>query len=84
MKTIEKYLNEMTIKTQKLINEQKEKYIQAWLAETGLMPTECTLCHTHIYKDNNLIFKIWMEKHTSRVGGGFFRLSKKRSLRIKK
>jgi hypothetical protein len=39
------------------INEFKERYIEAWIAETGLKPSECTIVQQTI----NGTIRVWLE-----------------------
>ena len=44
----------------KKISAFKEVYVTAWMAETGLLPSECQL----VCKIDGSKFKIWIERKT--------------------
>lgn len=50
-------LSRMVDEQMRAINENKEKYIEAWLAETGLLPTQCQLVERW-KADGSVVFTI--------------------------
>lgn len=46
------------------VNSAKEQYLGAWIAETGLLPSECELCYTTELRDGAVVFKCWVRKRT--------------------
>lgn len=47
-----------------MIMENREKYIQAFVAETGLYPTECEMVEQQIKSNNLICTKIFFRKKT--------------------
>lgn len=47
----------------RIIAAYKEEYVEAWIAETGLLPSECIIVEK---SDDPLITKMWLEPKTHR------------------
>ncbi len=42
----------------RLINEHRERFVEAFVAETGFLPSECVM----VQKDDGGITRIWFER----------------------
>lgn len=44
------------------ISRNKEALLMAFIAETGLKPSESCICCSNQLVDGNMVFKIWVER----------------------
>lgn len=57
------HINRQVSEMMKFIDQNREALIQAWLAETGLKPTESVLCQQTTYgRDGDVVLKCWVER----------------------
>jgi hypothetical protein len=57
-----KELREAVAKKMKFIDEKKEEFLSAWIAETGCLPSEIVMIQQEIQLENKLATRIWFEK----------------------
>jgi len=55
-------LKDIADKKYELIISQREKFIEAFIAETGLRPSECEMIEEHINEPNFVGVKIYFRK----------------------
>jgi len=57
-----KELREAVAKKLKFIDEKKEEFVSAFIAETGYKPSEVVMIQQEIKLQNKLATRIWFEK----------------------
>ena len=57
-----KEIHALAAKQVEIINSNREAYLGAWIAETGLKPSECELCYTTESKDGAIVFRCWVRR----------------------
>lgn len=45
-----------------MVSRNREALVTAWIAETGLLPSESCLCSQDEYRDGQLVTKVWVER----------------------
>lgn len=44
------------------VNENRERLLEAWIAETGLHPSESVLCISDSFEGGKLVTRCWVER----------------------
>lgn len=55
-------IREVSVELQRQRAEVTEIFLRAFLAETGLKPSECELCSSFHFENGNMVQKIWAQK----------------------
>jgi hypothetical protein len=55
-------LKDLVEKRMRFVNENRERLVEAFLAETGMLPSECIMCQQDTYQDGQMVMKIWFER----------------------
>lgn len=54
-------LEDLSVQMMKDVLDQREKVLRAWIAETGLSPSEAVLMHRTRYEDGKVVNEFWVE-----------------------
>lgn len=50
----------------RLLASRREEYVRAWIAETGLHPTECRLVETYGHTSDGMVITVRVERKERR------------------
>lgn len=56
------FIEEQQSKTFILVANKTEKFLEAWIIETGLLPSQSSLCHCYDNRDGKFVFRCWIER----------------------